>query len=159
MIQRIQTVYLLLAVVFSVCCLSLSIGTFTTGEGMDTSVFREYNLCIARAEGSHDFSVWPMFAILLMSAASGLYSIFMYNNRIAQARFCVFNTLLIAGWYIVYFVFSRIYIGTEESSSLFKDFSFEIPAVFPMISAVMYLLARKAVMADEKLIKAADRIR
>lgn len=126
---------------------------------MNMSAFREYNLWITGAEGLHDFRVWPMFAILLMSAASGLYSIFMYNNRIAQARFCVFNTLLIAGWYVVYFVFSQVYVGTEESSSLFKTFSFEFPAVFPLISGGLYLLARKAIMSDEKLVKAADRIR
>ena len=75
MIQRIQTVYMALAVVFTVVCLCLPIGVFCA-DGL--TVIREYNLFLADDSAAHSYDTWPMFAVLVPSAALGIYSIFVY---------------------------------------------------------------------------------
>jgi hypothetical protein len=39
------------------------------------------------------------------------------------------------------------------------DFTPTWPAVFPAIALILYLMARRAILADEKLVKSMDRIR
>lgn len=152
MIQRIQTVYLILAVVLTFACVCLQIGTFDVAGHI---VAREYNLMIVNNDApEHQFDTLPMFTVLVVSTFLGIYSIFAYGNRIAQARFCTFNILLIVGWYILYAVYSRILLGNASWS-----FSPSVSAVFPFVALIFYLLARRGIIADEKLVRSADRIR
>lgn len=125
MIQRIQTVYIALAVIIAAACLCIQVV--------------EYHL--------HGASL-AMHAVLLLSVAVGTYSIFVYTNRMRQARMCVFNTLLMVGWYVVYFAYVHL-TAAEVSFS----------AIFPIVSAILYILARKGIIHDESLVRAADRIR
>lgn len=150
MIQRIQSVYMLIAVVVSVVCLCMQIGTFMVDE---TVVTRMYNLWMTDAEGMHSLQTWPLFIVLVFSSAFGLFTIFMYRNRIVQARFCLFNALLVIGWYILYAVFAHVLAPADSS------FSLSVSAVLPLVALVGYVLARRAILADEKLVRAADRIR
>ena len=152
MIQRSQTVYMALAVVFTVVCLCLPIGVFCA-DGL--TVIREYNLFLADDSAAHSYDTWPMFAVLVPSAALGIYSIFVYVNRRVQARFCMFNVLLLIGWYVLYAVYSRMF-GVGEGT---VDFQPTVYAAFPCVALIFYVMARRAIMADEALVRAADRIR
>lgn len=151
MIQRKQTLFLLAAVILSVVCLSMPIGWFISWDLMGSA--KEYNLWIAKESGERLFSSWPLFAVLLSSAALGLVTIFYYHNRIAQARLCQFNMLLIVGWYVIYAVFSRLLL---EGEMIFRP---TLQAFLPALALALYFMAYKAIWADEKLVRAADRIR
>lgn len=153
MLQRIQSVYLFLAAIATVVCLCLPVGYYADGEGM--RVATEYNLWLAFAEGGHALTVWPLFVVLALQAALSLYAIFCYHNRIAQSRLCVFGSLLTVGWYAVYAVLGlAMGCGVDGTS-----FSPSWEAVLPAVSLVLLLLARRSIMADERLVRAADRIR
>lgn len=152
MIQRIQSVYLFVAVALSVACLCLQIGIFSDGGLV---VAREYNLWSVQQDGSWTFSQWPLFAVLLLSAAVGAYAIFAFRNRLAQARLCLFAVLLIVGWYVLYFVYGQVLSGGQSGVS----FTPSLTAALPAVSVVFYLLARRGIKADERLVRAADRIR
>lgn len=152
MIQRIQTIYLLVAVVLSVVCLCMQIGTFTEGGA---AVYSEYNLWVTGPTGVRQFVTWPLFAVLLLSAAIGLYAIFMYANRLLQARFCMFAMLLVVGWYILYVVYGGVLKPGDGSA----EFAPTWVGACPLVASVFYFLARRAIMADERLVRAADRIR
>lgn len=154
MIQRIQTIYLFLAVVLTVLCLCLSIGTFSAA-GMP--VVREYNLWVTDVLGEHHFTTWPLFAVLVLSSSIGLCNIFLFRNRKIQARICLFNVLLILGWYILYAVFSQTLNTVAEVVEL--SFQPAIAASLPCVAIIFYFMARRAILADEKLVKAMDRIR
>ena len=157
MIQRIQTVYLLAAVMLSVVCMFLQIGEFSI-DGL--AVAREYNLWMMYMDNdsSHHFTfvTAPLFVILIASAAMGAYAIFAYRNRMVQARFCMFDSLLMVGWYALYAVYSRVLGGVDGSIA---DFTPSFAAVLPAVALVLNLLARRAILADERLVRAADRIR
>lgn len=121
MIQRIQTIYLLIAVILTVVCACLLWG------------------------------MWLHVALLLISAVFGFYSIFGYNNRKIQAKFCLFNILFLVCWYILYIVIFKV--GANES----EDLPWFL--VLPAVSLICYFLARRGIISDEKLVRAADRIR
>jgi hypothetical protein len=153
MIQRIQTIYLLAAVVVGIVCLCLQIGTVNV-EGL--VVAREYNLWVVSAnDGMTHCGVWPLFAVLTLASSVGVYAIFMFHNRVLQARFCVFCSLLIVGWYVIYVVFGQLIADSSKG----EHFVPSLTAALPFVAFVLYLLARRAILADERLVRAADRIR
>lgn len=121
MIQRIQTIYLLLAVLSSIACLCLFWGA------------------------------WILVLLLALSALFGAYTIFKYSNRKIQSKFCVFNILLLIGWYVVYIVLAQLC----DCTTAFCIWS----AILPLLSIVFYLLANRGIKADERLVREADRIR
>ena len=94
-----------MAVILTVICLCMQIGAFNLG-GVD--VAKVYNLWFTDPIGKRHFDVWPLMAILLPTAALGTYAIFIFHNRKAQALLCALNALLIAGWYVCFFVVGQI---------------------------------------------------
>ena len=150
MIQRKQTVFLFLALLATIACLCLPVGSFEP-QGMGTEN-QLMNLWINETNGGRNFSVWALFAILLVTCPINTFAIFDYHNRKRQARFCMFSMLMIIGWYIVYGVFSQV---------LIPGFTFHVgfAACLPLIAFILLWLARHSILADEALVRAADRIR
>lgn len=153
MIQRKQTVFLLIAVILTIISLCLPLGSFTADNGIGNGTATMYNLWIITSAGAYSYQAWVLFAIMLITCPVTLFAIFMYHNRIVQSRFCVFNILLTLGWYIVLTVF------VLSLETKFGQFQISLSAVLPAISMILYFMARKAIMADEALVRAADRIR
>lgn len=152
MIQRKQTIYLLLAMALTIICLCLPLGTFVGNEniGQTTTL---YNLWTTNADGARSFSVWGLFAVLLITCPINLIAIFSYHNRITQSRYCLFNILLIIGWHVGYAVLA---LSLSEN---YGQYSISFSSILPAISIILYAMARKAILADEALVRAADRIR
>lgn len=150
MIQRKQTLWLLLALVATVVCLCLPVGAFEPA-GMGTSD-KMYNLWIELAAGTHDFAVWPMFALLLASCPVVIAAIFLYANRPLQSKLCLFNMLLLVLWYVELAVNSR-FGGAEVT------FHLAFAACLPALALILSFMAYKGIQHDERLVRAADRIR
>ena len=150
MIQRKQTVFLFLALLATIACLCLPVGSFEP-QGMGTEN-QLMNLWINETNGGRNFSVWALFAILLVTCPINTFAIFDYHNRKRQARFCMFSMLMIIGWYVVYGVVSQ---GWMPGFTLHVGFA----ACLPLIAFILLWLARHSILADEALVRAADRIR
>jgi len=146
---------MLLAVALTVACLCMQIGTFGVG---DIVLLRAYNLWCIDELGGHHFTLWPLFAVLVLTAAVGLCNIFLYRNRKVQARVLVLNMLMLVGWYVLYAVYSQT-LGGEVKDMMNVTFHASIAAAFPAVAVILYAMARRAILADEKLVRAADRIR
>ena len=151
--QRKQTLFLMAAIILTVICLCTQVGTFRS-DGSD--VARVYNLWFTDPLGKHHFDVWPLFAVLLPTAVLGTYTIFLYKNRKTQALFCALNALLIVGWYVCFFVVSQM-VGDKSWGTV--DFQPSWPTVLPAVALILYMMARRAILADEKLVRSLDRIR
>ncbi|MBR4482312.1 MAG: DUF4293 domain-containing protein [Prevotella sp.] len=151
--QRKQTIFLALAVILTVVCLSMQIGSI---KAVGLAVGKVYNLWYTDPFGHRHFDTWPLMAILLPTAALGAYTIFIYHNRKVQALFCALNALLIVGWYVCFFVVAKT---TGDKSWGAVDFKPLWPAILPAIALIFYLMARHAIRADEKLVRSMDRIR
>ena len=60
---------------------------------------------------------------------------------------------LYVAWYLALIVVSKM----QAPDAL--NFHLDFPAALPPVSAILCFMARKGVLADEKLVRAADRIR
>ncbi|MGN1375991.1 MAG: DUF4293 domain-containing protein [Prevotella sp.] len=152
MIQRKQTLYILAAVILTIVCLCLPLGFFNNNTEISAESIL-YNLWIVSPDGAHNWSVWALFGIQVVTCAIAVVAIFSYHNRIVQSRYCLFNILLLLGWHAVLVMYV---LGLKDSLGAFKP---SLTAIFPLISIILYIMARKAILADEALVRAADRIR
>ena len=153
MIQRKQTVFLLLALVAGILCLCMPIGALLPlGMGVPSTVF---NLCIVSAEKALSFGlVTSLFFILLVVCAIALITIFLFKNRKRQATFCSVCMLLILVWYAVFAYLAYTCYGLED-----QTFQPQWTAALPFVSDIFIWLARRGIIADEKLVRSMDRIR
>lgn len=151
MIQRIQSVYLLLATIALVIALCMPAGYFVGGSEAEVYPFRPLGVMLA--EGSVQ-STWGLFGILLLSALIACCTIFLFRNRQLQMRMTVFNGLLLIGYYVAFSVF--VYVLKGESS-----FTFQIgwALCLPLVSIILNYLAFCAIRKDDKMVRDAYRLR
>ena len=135
MIQRIQSIWLLFAAIFSLATLKFS---FYSGN-KDNNLFAELN-------GS---SYFPLLILSVAVALSALFAIFLFKNRKLQMRLALLGFLLQVIAVVVYFLQTKQY--TEGSFTLTSVLSFAIP--------VFFILAWMGIRKDDKLVKSMDRLR
>lgn len=156
MIQRKQSLFLLLAVVAYVVCLFLPVGIIQP-EGMGAVISVH---CLGTVNGesgvSLDTTCVPLFLLCAVSAFLSLVTIFMYKNRKLQMNLCGIILLLSALWYVDYMMMSFGVFGLENVNGK-MDFTFGTS--LPLVGTILVAMARKGVDDDEKLVRAADRIR
>ena len=134
MIQRIQSVYLLLAALVSGCVIFfLPLFVFSDSSYMilDDAIFT---------------------ATTVLSALISLYSIFRYKNRrqqLVSGRINIIINFVFFG-FLLYMFFAGI---TKEGASL------GLGSFMPLVVVVLITLANRGIMKDEMLVRAADRLR
>ena len=99
MIQRIQSVYLLLVTILLVVAICMPVGQFIGADGVTAHVFKP--LGVALADGGFQ-STWGLFGILLLSALVAFCTIFLFRNRMLQIRMTIFSSILLIGYYIAF---------------------------------------------------------
>ena len=151
MIQRIQTVYLFLAVVCMVVGLCTTVGHFHQ-NGVETMAF--HNLYLEVTGGVRIWSPWALFVVLVLSAVSSLLAIFLFKKRMLQVRLTVVSSLLLIGYYIILtafvFVFKDRYVC---------DFTLNWTAGLPAVALILDYLAFRGIMQDELIVRSLDRLR
>lgn len=136
MIQRIQSIYLLLVFLIS-GVLSLFIPLWKNMEGI--SVYAAQNQ-------------WHV-ALFGLTAALSVFSLLSYKKR--QTQF-VYNRINILLNFILIglFVYQTLTLSGETNVS-----EKGIGMFLPLVSIILLVLANKAIKKDEDLVKSADRIR
>lgn len=140
-----------LAIAITIACLCLPLGYFEPkGMGLNAEMF---NLWIKQPEGGVSMTSSVLLAIQVLTASIGVWAIVGFRNRPRQAKLCVVNMLLLIVWYALAAFYTQ-HVG-------YRDYSFhaDLAICFPLIAIILYWMARRGVLADEKLVKAADRIR
>lgn len=150
MIQRKQTLFLLLAVILGVVTMSTSIATVTQGG---LTLHRVYCMMTIDAQGAASFQVWPLFLVLLLASSISLINIFLFRQRMVQAKICLVSIFLYVAFYLGLAIFSK----TLAPDAL--NFHLSFSAALPAVCAILTMMARKGIIPDEKLVRAADRIR
>jgi hypothetical protein len=136
MIQRIQSVWLLIASIVSFLTLKLS---FYSGTYLTDNLYHQLN-------GTENLLL--MIATIALGIIT-LITIFLFKNRIVQLRLCLAAILVDVLLIVLYF------------RSL-KDFSkgdFAITAVLHGVIIAALILAARGINQDEKLIKDSNRLR
>ena len=149
MIQRIQTIYLLLSVVLMITLIWLPIAYL--GE-LD---FYTYGIFSTASDATISFTTYPIAVIVIASAILATIAIFMYKNRIKQVKVVALSTFLDVMFYPIFIA----YLWYSKEALMNIDNSFSFALIIPAISILLKSFAAKAIKADEKLVRSADRIR
>lgn len=149
MIQRIQSVYLLLVTALLITSMCLPVGSFI---GADAAMYTFKPLGV-EVSGTF-YSTWGVFGILLLSSIVAFATIFLFKNRMLQIRMSIFNSILLIGYYMAFLAFMFVL-----KRDLNASFQISWALCFPLICIILNYLAIRAIGRDEVMVKAADRLR
>jgi uncharacterized membrane protein YqjE len=149
MIQRIQTLYLLLAATAGGALGYFNLWKADLEKGIEKSV--------GYFNATSNFLIFTLIAIITLLA---LVTIFLFKNRKQQFKLTVVNVLLSIGLIV------GIYMAVQSEANKYvvdgftiTRATFLIPAIIPVILTVLLFLAARGIYKDEKLIKSLDRLR
>lgn len=154
MIQRIQTLYLLVISALMAVTLFARLAWFAG----DAGEFGLYAFGLKTSEGVVAQSSLYMGVLLALACALPLITIFLFRRRLLQLRLCVVEMVLLLGSVILegvyYFLSWRVF-----SDLTFHTQGFRPAIALPLVCLLFAYLAARAIFRDELLVRAADRIR
>lgn len=151
MIQRIQSIYLLLVSGLSAILLFSPLVNFSSSNG---SYILKASALIESTSEEVKMTTLPLAILIGLFTMIAFVSIFLFKHRILQLRLNSFNIFIQLGYVglLLFYVFSI-------KKDLDASFAFNLWAVFPVITAILSYLAIRAIGKDEALIRSVDRIR
>lgn len=153
MIQRIQSLYLLLVAILNGLLFVLPLNDMLSGGHIIrisvTGIFElidDKTILIA--------DLFPLLVINSISIVLAFAAIFLYKNRKAQMRLTIYNSLI-----NVSITFLALFYAYQVASTHNIQLGFSIGLILPLIGAFLSFLAFKAIKKDDNLVKSIDRIR
>lgn len=158
MIQRIQTIFLCLAFLAAVALFFFPLaGIYSTSATYKFYIYELKNMVPGEASIFTFMTTFPLLLLNILVAAFSLACIFLYKNRVLQAklvRLAILSDIIFIA--LVFFIYAKI-VETNLAASL--DYLDEAGIYFPLISLIFLILANRAIMKDEKLVRSVDRLR
>lgn len=147
MLQRIQTVYMLISAMLIGFLFSLP---FAEISANDKIYLFNIKGIIHNGDLVHNGS--PIAILIGIILILHVIALFIYKKRILQIRILVFSILLMLGLFGMFYFFT--YYSFKGAAV-----SFKIPVAFPLVAIILDYLAIRAIGKDEALIRSIDRIR
>ena len=153
MIQRIQTLYLLIAALLMGLMTWLPTARFEVGgEAFRLTAFGiESVACSAAAVA--ETSLWVRIWVILAGFLAWV-AISLYKRRRAQMRLCMVEIGVLLALQ-VYVVLRLVQVGEQAAHQM----QYLLPALFPVIAAILTYLAYRTIRRDEALVRSIDRVR
>ena len=142
MIQRVQTIWLLIAAIAVFLTLKFS---FYSGTLTNTSTIVSKDLF-------HSMIASDNFFIMVLTSALGcalVVNIFLFKHRTLQFRICIMAILLEV---LILFLYYR-------QTKIYTNGSLDIWAIFHLITFIALIFAARGIYKDERLIKDSNRLR
>jgi glucan phosphoethanolaminetransferase (alkaline phosphatase superfamily) len=158
MIQRIQSVFLLVAAIACIFMFFLPLAGFYNELEGNYKLYL-YTVKYLDPDPKLTFSSYftlPLVFFVVISIILSIAAIFSYRNRTLQKRLCAFNILSIIVMLMVLFFF---YITTLRTMTNAEPEYHLAGMAMPLLSLAMLVLASRAIRKDEALVKSADRLR
>jgi phosphoglycerol transferase MdoB-like AlkP superfamily enzyme len=138
MIQRFQTIYLLLTTLFSILFLS---GKMLVLKN-ETGVVELHGIIL------------PLVVLLILIAAISLLTIFLFKNRKFQLKLSIALIVL-----SIILILALAYYAFTLSGKYNAPIQFSINLIFPVMVLVFSILAYRGIKKDDELVKSYDRLR
>lgn len=153
MIQRIQTVYLIIAVILLGFTFAFPLATITNGNEIFT--LTPFALMSNMSDGTssvvaHTTHMGVLTALTLLLT---FINIFLYKHRMIQVRIC-FALMVMTFGVQIFFGYYIYKMNTD-----FSTIGYSVTDIFPIITTILIYLAFKGIIRDEMLIKSLNRIR
>lgn len=153
MIQRIQTVFLIIAAILLAFVAFMPFASIV-GSGNDTIYELGLKGLINSANGQLVFNALPMAILIILCLALCVITIVLFKKRMIQIRLCVVNIVLLVGLEGLMFYYVR-----AAQSAVGEAISYSIVFIFPLAAAILIYLALRAIGRDEALVRSLDRLR
>ena len=140
MIQRKQTLWLLLATVAAVLSFKFP---FATGEKIVENT--TMNQVVEITAGSNLFTI----ILTIISVVISTVTIFLFKDRKMQIKLCLLGFLISVGLVIVYFMQYKLLVNAT-------------PAIWSLLVVAIivgYYMAFRNIRSDQKLLKSLDKLR
>jgi len=147
MIQRIQTLYLMVSAILVGMLFILPFAEIA--EDGAIYLFNSKGIIQDGTLKENGLAISALIAIIM--AIHG-FAILSYKKRIRQIRVTVFSILLLLGLFGMFFFFTYF-------SFVNAQISYKISMVFPLLAIILDYLAIRGIGKDEALIRSIDRIR
>lgn len=162
MIQRVQTIYLLLAFICTSLLLAFPIFTITAENGGEYVVdFGAYGLHGDGVEAS-----FPIYLMFMTSALFSIAAVLMYKRRPRQLMIArlnlIIHALITVGIYTFYYMGESYVISAlSESAGTNPTMSFDMAVGFYLLIPPLAFiwLAIRGIKRDEELVRSLDRLR
>jgi hypothetical protein len=157
MLQRIQTVYLVIAfIAISLLFSRLPIAEFTLINvgNIPLNVISSYQNPDLSQDVYTNVNVLPLIITIGILLILIIASIILYGNRPLQLKITMFAFLLNVVLIIVMF-----FTADNMQKQLNTQANYKFGVILPLISLVLIILASKAIRKDERLVKGSDRLR
>ena len=156
MIQRIQSLYLLIASLLTGSLFFTEFARFLDDEGFIYVLkYRGlFNIGVEEHEMKCVFTCIIIASLLIITTISLLTTILVYKKRMIQLLLCRINIGL-----LICLLGMILYRCFDAKNTLDAQLSFSWVLIFPVISVVLVILAMGGIRKDEALIRSLDRIR
>lgn len=161
MIQRVQTVYLALVLIFSFVGLMTTMGEWT----FNGDVVADFSNFSFNSYGSlnqfQSYGPFCMGILLIVVMFLTLMSIMLFRKRLRQLRLTIISTILMVGYVLSYACFAYKFDLMLQEISPDMELKFHLPflAVLPILSIFLNVLAIIGIRKDEALVRSLDRLR
>ena len=103
-----------------------------------------------KADGVPFYEYWPYAVLIMITSFLQLMALTTYKHRIFQMRTASLSAIILIGlqiWLVVDFIKTH------------NDPMFKVTAIFPVVASILDFLAARSILADEMLVRSADRLR
>lgn len=151
MIQRIQSLYLLIASVITATLFRIPVLSIISND-------RNY---VIFYNGMKDYMTHETVStnpagllILVFAVIVPLIAIFIFKKRVLQMKFVNYSIM-----FNVLFIVDMVYYLYRIKQSVDFSVEFQLGIVLPFVSIILLYLAKRNIKKDEELIRSVDRIR
>jgi hypothetical protein len=152
MIQRIQTIFLLIALVSTGLLIWLPLGEIAVNEKIYTFSVKGI---VDALSGQTIYQAWHLIALTVVVLLLQVIIIFTFKKRNKQIRLATINIMLMLGFVIV----SWLFVMFTAKSMGNGIYSLKITLALPLVAVFLNYLAIRAIQSDDALVKSVDRIR
>ena len=162
MIQRRQTVYMLLSAIISALLFFMPLVSFNAGGNvMRFTIFGIQNP-IETLSLSTTYT-WPLVVLTVLMTLVPLVTIFLYKKRELQVRLCRIDMLLTVIFIGLVFLYyendlTKV-IAAVEGDEYQLDVAYFVGMAMPLVSLILDILAIRGIKKDIELLKSIDRLR
>lgn len=154
-IQRWQSVFLLITAVMMACFTFMSIGQVQLTDyslNFTTLGFTYEGEATGGAPSGYYLHTWAFFIVSLLSMILPLINIFMFKNMKLQKNICLIE---------IFFLLALLAIGVAYGYYHFAtaEVSWSSIIIAPLIAFIADIMAYNRICSDQRLLRAADRLR
>ena len=161
MIQRVQSIFLLIATIIPIVLIFVPFGFVDTE--LASYVYNSISLKEMIPDGASVIRLYYLAFCLVLTAGMSCFALFRYKNRVKQMQTVSLTmiifliTLLLVLWVCPDILFKKFFGARME------DFTFTFNTVpliiLIVVEAVCLFMANRFIKKDEELVRSADRLR